>query len=293
MAKSEVYNHCNSCDRKTYHTVEGGHSYTSDDDYNQYKVSHQVVKCKGCSTVSFRKEYHDYDEAFQQEDGEWDYPLTVETYPKSVKESVKKRYLPELVSEIYSETCSAYSQGYLVLAGIGLRATIEAICNEQNINGKELSTRINNLANQGLISKKDSSRLHSIRFLGNDAAHEIARPTQRAFKAALIIVEHLLTTVYVLDAESKGKLISVIQEYNQFEELLIKNLGSHKIGDEYPLVHILGKDFRRLIGSTGQLEKKLDERIGKGEFNMLEFGKKEKFEKSPTELQHYIVRAVP
>jgi len=293
MAKSEVYNHCNSCDRKTYHTVEGGHSYTSNDDYNQYKVSHQVVKCKGCSTVSFRKEYHDYDEAFQQEDGEWDYPLTVETYPKSVKESVKKRYLPELVSEIYSETCSAYSQGYLVLAGIGLRATIEAICNEQNINGKELSTRINNLANQGLISKKDSSRLHSIRFLGNDAAHEIARPTQRAFKAALIIVEHLLTTVYVLDAESKGKLISVMQEYNQFEELLIKNLGSHKIGDEYPLVHILGKDFRRLIGSTGQLEKKLDERIGKGEFNMLEFGKKEKFEKSPTELQHYIVRAVP
>lgn len=293
MAKSEVYNHCNSCGRKTYHTVEGGHSYTSNDDYNQYKVAHQVVKCKGCSTVSFRKEYHDYDEAFQQEDGEWDYPLTVDTYPKSIKESVKKSYLPELVSEIYSETCSAYSQGSLVLAGIGLRATIEAICNEQNINGKELSTRINNLASQGLISKKDSSRLHSIRFLGNDAAHEIAKPSLRAFKAALIIVEHLLTTVYVLDAESKGKLISVIQEYNQFEELLIKNLERHSVGDEYPLVHILGKDFRRLIGSTGQLEKKLDERIGKGELNILGFGKKAKFEKSPTELQHYIVKAVP
>jgi hypothetical protein len=292
MLKREVYNHCNSCDRKTHHTVEGENSYTSNDDYNQYKVSHQIVKCKGCDTISFRKEYHDYDGAFQQEDGEWDYPLTVDTYPKEIKEGVKQRYLPDLVSEIYSETCTAYSQGSLVLAGIGLRATIEAICNDQKISGKELSTRINNLASQGLISKKDSSRLHSIRFLGNDAAHEIAKPSLRAFKAALVIVEHLLTTVYVLDAESKGKLISIIEEYHQFEELLTQHIKRHNIGDEYPLIHILGKDFRRLIGSTGRLEKKLDERIGKGEFPMLGFGKKAKFEKSPTELQHYIVKNI-
>ncbi|WP_140386550.1 DUF4145 domain-containing protein, partial [Vibrio parahaemolyticus] len=62
------------------------------------------------------------------------------------------------------------------LAGIGFRATIEAVCNDQSIQGKELSTRINNLASNGLISKKDSTRLHSIRFLGNDAAHDIKVP---------------------------------------------------------------------------------------------------------------------
>lgn len=289
----DVYNYCNSCKRKTHHTVEGEHNLESDAEYNQYKLSHKIVKCKGCNTTSFREEYHDFEEAFQDETGEWDYPTTVEIYPRATKENIKKRHLPDLVDEIYTEACAAYSQKSLILAGIGLRATIEAICNEQNITGKELSTRISNLVTKGLISKKDSLRLHSIRFLGNDAAHEITKPSEKQLTAALTIVEHLLTTVYILDGESKGKLISVIEDYPAFEETLIKNVEELKEGDEYPLIRILGKDYRRLNGSTKTLEGELNKRIGTGEFAMLQFGKKEKFENSPAELQHYIVTSVP
>jgi hypothetical protein len=288
----DIYNYCNSCKRKTHHSVEGEHNYESNAEYDSYKLSHKIVKCKGCHTTSFRKEYHNFDEAFQNENGDWDYPRTVEIYPRATKENIKKYHLPDLVDEIYTETCDAYSQKSLILAGIGLRATIEAICNDQHITGKELSTRISNLATKGLISKKDSLRLHSIRFLGNDAAHEITKPSEKQLAAALTIVEHLLTTVYILDGESRGKLISVIEDYPAFEETLIKNVEELKERDEYPLIRILGKDYRRLNGSTKNLESELDKRIGNGEFTMLKFGKKEKFENSPTELQHYIVTNV-
>lgn len=289
----DVYNYCNSCKRKTYHTVEGEHNEESKADYNQYKLSHRIVKCKGCNTVSFRQEYHDFEQAWKDEMGEWDYPLEVEIYPRATKENISKAHLPDLVDEIYTEACAAYSQKSLILAGIGLRATIEAICNDQSIGGKELSTRINNLVSKGLISKKDSLRLHSIRFLGNDAAHEIAKPSEKSLRAALTIVEHLLTTVYILDGESKGQLISIIEDYPAFEDALMRNIEKLQPGDEFPLVHILGKDFRRLNGSTKALEGELNKRIGTGEFAMLQFGKKEKFENSPAELQHYIVTPAP
>lgn len=285
----ELRNHCNTCRRVTYHTVEGQHDKDSTDEHDQYMVSHKIVKCRGCKTVSFRREYHDYNNAFQDEQGEWDYPLDVNIYPMATKGSLTKYHLPDLVDEIYTEACAAYGQNSLILAGVGLRATIEAICNDQNITGKELSTRINNLVSKGLISKKDSLRLHAIRFLGNDAAHEITKPSNKQLRAALTIVEHLLTTVYILDGESKGALISVIEDYPVFEETLIEHVRKLEQNDEYPLVKILGRDYRRLNGSTKPLENELDKRIGTGEFTLLKFGKKEKFENSPSELQHYIV----
>lgn len=285
----EVYNHCNACRRNTYHTVEGKHNRDSRDEYNQYMTSHKIVKCKGCNTVSFRKEFHDYDNAFQDGEGEWDYPIEVDIYPMATKGKLATSHLPDLVEEIYTEACSAYGQKSLILAGIGLRATIEAICNDQNITGKELSTRINNLVSRGLISKKDSLRLHAIRFLGNDAAHEITKPSDKQLKAALTIVEHLITTVYILDGESKGALISVIEDYQAFEENLLMHIKELKKGDEFPIIRILGKDYRRLTGATKSLEGELNKRIGTGEFTLLRFGKKDKFENSPNELQHYIV----
>ena len=211
-------------------------------------------------------------------------------FPKQNKGNISTFHLPNIVERIYDETCDAYRDGARTLAGIGFRATIEAICNDQNIKGKELSTRINNLASNGLISKKDSVRLHSIRFLGNDAAHDIKTPKKSALEAALIIVEHLITTVYIIDSESEGQLDKVIQEYENFENLLSSKLIDFQSGDEYPLQKYLAKDIRLLTGSIKALEKRLQAEIGKNEFTKLKLGKKEKYLDSKEELRHYIVK---
>jgi hypothetical protein len=252
-------------------------------------VEHSVVKCRGCNTVSFRQVFHDYEGAYPGENDEWVVPTEVETYPKAKTGNLKATHLPDIVASIYQETCDAYRDGALTLAGIGFRATIEAICNDQGILGKELSTRINNLASKGLISKKDSTRLHSIRFMGNDAAHDIKKPSQKTLQAALVIVEHLITTVYIIDRESEGKLDAVIEEYSKFEELLDKKLKDFAVGEEHPLPKFLGKDTRLISGSTKKIEDTLNTKIGKGEYLKLKFGKKEKYLDSKEELQHYVV----
>jgi hypothetical protein len=269
MADKKLKNHCGICNRETNHDVIGIHTVVGDSDEYNYKLEHAVVKCCGCESVSFRKALHDYEAVFQTGEDEWDYDLTVDIYPKKTRGHIDVSDAPEMVGSIYNETCNAFSDGSHTLAGIGFRATIEAICNDQNIAGKDLYTRINNLAIKGLISKKDSTRLHSIRFLGNDAAHEIKKPTLKNLEAALTIIEHLLTTIYLIDSETKGKLQEVIDNYNHFEELLLKKIKNFNPTDELPIQKLFGIDARLLTGSTKSFEKQLMVEIATGRFTGL------------------------
>jgi hypothetical protein len=292
MTDKKVKNHCAACNITTNHDVIGIHSETNDPDTYHCKTEHAVVKCCGCETVSFRKAFHDYETVFQTGDDEWDYDLSVEIYPKKARGKLDVRNAPEVVQSIYGETCSAFSDGSYTLAGIGFRATIEAICNDQNVAGKELNTRINNLANKGLISKRDSVRLHSIRFLGNDAAHDIKKPSAGSLAAALTIIEHLLTTIYLIDSETKGKLEEVIDDYKKFEDLLLRKIGEFNPLDEFPIQKFFGTDARLLTGSVRVFENQLLHEISKGNFKLLAIGKKVRLQNSREELQHFVVTAV-
>lgn len=291
-AKNQImtWSYCVSCERETKHDNEGNHLYRSEPDYEySYGIEHLILKCRGCETVSFRRVEYDYEAAYPNEHEEWIIPEQSETFPGPNKSKLSTIHLPEIVANIFKETCQAFSAGSWTLAGIGFRATIEAICNDLNITGKELSTRITGLASQGYISKKDSTRLHSIRFMGNDAAHDIKKPTVANLEAALTITEHLLTTVYILDKESAGKLEALIEDYQNFEKLLNRKLLALQPGDEVPLVKILGKDTRLISGSVKQITNELHKRIANKEYEKLKLGKIQKYLGSSEELQHYII----
>lgn len=287
MPTEKVKNYCSVCGHETNHDIIGKHEDVVPAHIYHCMTQHAVVQCRGCDTVSFRRSFHDYENSFPLDDNEWDYEIKVDVYPKKPKGTLDLSDAPEVVNDIYSEACNAFQDEYFTLAGIGFRATIEAICNDQKIEGKELSTRINNLTAKGLISKKDSLRLHSIRFLGNDAAHDIKKPTAGTLEAALTIIEHLLTTVYILDSKTKGKLDEVIEEYQKFENLLAEKLNKFSMNDEFPLVKFLGKDIRLLNGSTKRLETQLISEINRGKFQRLAIGKKDKFQNSKEDLQHF------
>ncbi|RMR91549.1 DUF4145 domain-containing protein [Pseudomonas coronafaciens] len=286
MPNKTFKNPCSNCKTKTNHTVYCEHVEEGDPSEYHYISRHQIVKCSGCDKLSFRKIYIDYENAWPTGDDDWETPTDIDIYPPISVAKIEHIFLPTIVGSIYSETCNAYSQDSLTLAGIGLRTTLEAICNDQNIPGKELSTRITNLATKGLISKKDSTRLHAIRFMGNDAAHDIKKPNKKNLDAALIIVEHLLTTVYILDLETSG-LDGVIEEYDAFEKILTKKLSSFEVGDTFPISKFFGKDIRKINGSTKKFETELNKKIAKKEFNLLVMGPKAKFQGSKDELQHY------
>ncbi|MFL4555400.1 DUF4145 domain-containing protein [Yersinia kristensenii] len=291
MTEKKVKNFCNKCGQRTNHDVVGMTSIKGDEDYD-FLSEHMLVRCRGCDIVSFSHVFHEFEAAYPIDEYEWKIPKVITNYPTRTVSNIDAWHIPSPVDDIYTETCKAFADGSLTLAGMGFRATIEAICNEQNISGKELSTRINNLATKGLISKKDSVRLHSIRFMGNDAAHEIRKPTKDMLNSALTIVEHLLTTLYILDNDSRDGLERIIEEYTDFENLLIKKIADFEPNDEYPLRAFLKKDIRLIGSSLNQMERKLNERIGRKEFLQLTFGKKDHFAKSPEKLQHYIVHKI-
>lgn len=250
-----------------------------------------VIQCRGCEKISFRYVFSDFEGAYPIADHEWEVPRTIKTYPRFIanhKALDGTHCVPDIVSEIYEETLLAIQEEAATLAGLGLRGTVEAVCNERQITGRDLKARISKLATQGWISQKDAERLHAIRFLGNDAAHEIKRPSKAQIEVALRIIEHLIVTVYILDDAARGKLDTIISSYNEFKTLLLGKLPAFASGDELPLAKMLGKDVRRIDGAISSMESQLMAEIQAGGFTQLGIGKVDVFAGSPTPLQHFV-----
>ncbi|MBA3003122.1 MAG: DUF4145 domain-containing protein [Desulfurivibrio sp.] len=291
MSKEKVKSHCRVCERETNHSVLSQYDESSRGDY-AYDMYYQILECMGCDTKSFRQIFKDIEQAFQISESEWEVPTETNVYPKFIKghkELDGNYYLPNIVGEIYKEVILAFQEDALILAGLGLRGTVEAVCNNLNIEGRNLEVRISKLATAGYISRKDAERLHGIRFMGNDAAHEIKKPKLEQLSAALKIVEHLLSTVYIIEYEIDGKIETAINEFSKFEELLKKKLKDLNKGEEVPLIGILGKDMRRIKESVVLLEQELKENINKGKFDLMKIGKVDKYNESKNDLQHYII----
>lgn len=285
-----IWHLCASCDRKTFHGV----LYKHTDSEHEYRMDtvHEVLRCKGCHTICFRKVVIDLESGYFDYDDEWRAPQEITSYPRVLEgyaELDDVSDVPQPVRDIYSQSVQAIRDDANILAGIGLRATIEAICNDRNITGRNLEKRIDGLAKAGLISKKDGERLHAIRFLGNDSAHDIKTTKTGNLLIALRIIEHLLTTLYILDGEADGRLDTIIEKYDQFEALLTKKIVNFSKNDEVPLSKIFGRDVRRFHGYLTTHEATLIEKIGKGEYAQLTLGKIANYSGHKEKLQHFIV----
>jgi hypothetical protein len=288
---NQVFHSCAACDRETWHTKLFTHVETGDPEY-RIDEHFQVVKCCGCRGVSFRKVVLDIEAAYPTDEEDWHIPNDIFCYPSILKghrELENIWSLPDTVREIYSQSIKAIKEDSNILAGIGLRASIEAICNERGIEGKTLEKRIDTLTKNGLISQKDAERLHAIRFLGNDAAHEVKNASQKNLLIALRIIEHLIVNIYVLDDEANGKLETIIHTPESFIALLDKKLKEFSSGDEIPLAKVFGKDMRRFHGYFANHEKYLIDSISNGQYLKLAVGKNDVYAGSKEKFQHFSV----
>jgi len=189
----------------------------------------------------------------------------------------------------FSGVVDTFQEDALILAGLGLRGTVEAVCNDLEVKGRNLEIRISKLATAGFISRKDAERLHGIRFMGNDAAHEVKKPKTEQLSVALKIVEHLLSSVYILEQEAQGKIETVITDFDKFIDLLDKKIKQFTASEELPLLIVLGRDIRRVKESMINFESELITRISSGKYSKLGLGKVDKYNDSKNELQHFII----
>jgi len=291
MSTPTLKSYCRLCNHETYHTILSEHKESFRDEYT-CDISYQIVSCLGCGTKSFREIFEDIESNYQISETEWEIPTTIDIYPKYIKghRSLDTNFfLPEVVGRIYKEVLLAFKEEALILSGLGLRGVVEAVCNDLDVKGRNLEDRITKLANAGYISKKDAERLHGIRFMGNDAAHEIKKPKKEQLDVALKIVEHLLSSVYILEKEAEGKIDTAITDFSRFESLLAKKIKLLNAGEELPLVAILGQDIRRIKESAALFESELCLKIDSSHIGYISKGKIAKFQGSKNDLQHFII----
>lgn len=291
MPSEKIKNYCRECGRITNHAVLSKHSESYRDDYH-CNINYQIVECRGCETKSFRKIFTDFEAAYPTYDDEWEVPEEITIYPKFIEghSEIQDTYrLPIAINDIYSEVLLTLKEDAKILAGLGLRTTVEAICNDLNISGKNLSIRINKLVTEGYISKNDAERLHGIRFMGNDAAHDIKAPKEESLSVALQIIEHLIISVYILEARINGNIDTSISKYKEFKKILNEKLNEFNKGDEFPIAKLVGKDLRRVQESIATLEQELIADIQNGTYQKLLVGRVDNYQNSPNKLQYFIV----
>lgn len=227
-------------EKKTSGTVE---------DYIQWIDNYFIIECLGCNNISFLKIYSDTEMTYHNEYGEPDYDEDIQIFPLYLENNEVLKYtyyLPQKIRSIYNETITALKNNIFILAAGGLRATIEAICNHLKIKKADLSIRIDLLHDKGYLSLNESKRLHSIRFLGNDALHEMEAPKSEQIVILLEIVNHLLENLFIQDKKIVDKIEIVIDKYDDFIKAIRNNINEKQIGEIKTINEILGKS-RRLI----------------------------------------------
>ncbi len=306
MDKKEIIkNYCSNCQNENNHSVLFSKVVS---DYElafgvSIEIRYETVECMGCENITFLKVEFDYTGPPNSSDGT--YRSVVASYPNSLKNHKlidDYHLLPKNIRVVYFETLEAIKAKCFLLAGVGFRAIIEAICLEKSILGKDLKTKIAELLFKKLITKKEEERLHAVRFLGNEAVHQIAVPEERDLMIVLKITEHLLDNLYIIDTKTvllKKEPISKPQiklttTYEYFEKLLIESLKFFKQNDEFRLGHFIDKldksDKKRLKDNLVNFEEELKNKINAGDFALLKIGKTQPSKNEPFKnIQFFIV----
>lgn len=290
--------YCNHCNTSTNHTPIKSEK-TENKQHEDFNWSKEfiIIKCLGCDNLQFKTVYSD--EAMIAWDGEEQqefYYYDIKYYPKNIVgyRPLKNSYaIPEKIRIVYNEAIEALKNDCYLLSAVGLRAVIEAICIEQGIAGRNLEIKINNLVRSKLITEKDSGRLHSIRFLGNDSVHEMEVPEESKIRIALNIIEHLINNLYLIDIDANQHLDTIINNYDDFKSLLRSKAISLPTGTEKSIKEFLGKKHRRIESTyLPNFTQQLVDEINANTVTFLKIGTIKASTVETSDVQHFIVESM-
>ena len=194
---------CENCQNITCHKVI--YSIFSTERYGDGEprdfIRFEIIQCLGCKRISFKKQTQCEADFSYDQFGSQEINTTIELFPPRVegRHKLKNSWrLPMQLKRVYDETNTAINNDQRILATIGIRTLIEAICVNKACNGKNLWEKINNLVKIGILTIDGAKILQHLRGLGNRAAHKIELPELEDLNLAMDVVEHLLNGVYIL-----------------------------------------------------------------------------------------------
>ena len=211
---------CLRCKGETNHIVRGEFERSWNTDESAGRSRHQIVECAGCNTVSYRS-VTDGPDYYNSNTGEME--SEVDLYPRRHANSrLAKNFwnAPEKLRTLYREVIDAYNADMPVLCAGGLRALVEGIALDKGISGGDLPKNPNNpsaetvcrdslqgkiagMAQKSLLSPSHADALNEHRFLGNEALHELKKPSAESLEAAIDVIEHTMENVYELQEKRR------------------------------------------------------------------------------------------
>lgn len=212
---------CTYCDRLTNHVLKASHQaffIEPGDPQCHWEVDdYRFWVCMGCDGGKMEHAYTEIDRATDgarraHENG-WDPVLPHELDYGDEQQWHGSKYYPvylpfqrdpkvferlsEKLNTIYREIIASFNTELLVLCTVGLRSLMEGICDDRGIKGRNLEQKIDGLAPHLPLSIIEN--LHSFRFMGNIAAHELEAADWSDLSLAIDVVEDLLNYLYELD----------------------------------------------------------------------------------------------
>ena len=202
---------CNVCKGETWHELKAVHERRLDyienegtpNEYRAFweKFEFRLWVCRGCDTGLLEEAYQNegmYDASIN------DYAWESDLYPKRAKSDLPHKSFKQLnkkLSMIYREVIDSYNNDLRILCAVGLRALLEGICADKQIAGKTLQEMITGL--RSCLPPNIVDSLHSLRFMGNDAIHDLQPPQRPELSLAIEVVEDLLNFLYELEYKAK------------------------------------------------------------------------------------------
>lgn len=203
---------CNNCKNDTNHMCVAEH-YRDYENNNPdgsigfvERLGYRLWICAGCERGTMEEFY-----IFNLTQKEPSSIPEEHYFPERSRLHVKDKnfkQLPDKLTTIYRETLHAFNNKLVVLCAMGIRGLLEGICANKNITGRNLKKRIENLAS--ILPQNIVNNLHGIRFIGNEAAHELSAPNINELRLAIEICEDLLNFLYELDYKA-SRLNSSLQ----------------------------------------------------------------------------------
>lgn len=202
------YIFCNNCNCETNHTCQGEH-YRDYPNYNNdgslgfvERQGYRLWICAGCESGTL-EDYYIFDVTDTMYKNELMHQITY--CPERNKLHVKSKefkQLPKALTNIYREMLGSYNNNLAVLCALGIRALLEGICADKKIKGRSLREKIDEM--DSILPKNIVANLHSIRFTGNEAAHELSSPSMDELRLAIELCEDLLNFLYELDYKARS-----------------------------------------------------------------------------------------
>lgn len=199
---------CNICKNETNHIFQCEHekNYYEDEGGQLIYWEKEIYRfwsCAGCDTGTMEICFT----MIGMNDANGEDIYSYEYHPKRQQGIVaikKFNKLPEKLVKLYKESVDAYNYKQHILCTAGLRALIEGVCVDKGIEGKTLYNKIENLIS--LLPENIVENLHSFRFMGNMAVHELEHPDKKDLKLAIEVIEDLLN--YIYDLNYKASLLN-------------------------------------------------------------------------------------